>query len=287
MKIIFYFGILSVIIFEITKIYLFRYIPEETGMKSVDLAYFIHYWRWDFRLFFWLFVFWGLLKIYEPENRKQIYLSLLSAASITYLTNFILLPNLKTNPTEDIEFEASPSQNVHSESKIIGVFVDGVAKAYPVQFIGNHHQIIDSIGNKRAMITYCKICKHGRVFEPVTNGRPNQFGLLGTDFCNAMFEDLETGSWWRQSDGMALAGKMKGTLMSELPFEYVSLEKWVSSHPQTTIMQATPDQSSVAQIANNSNSNFQKSDAFSTDNKSFAEYKSKNNGMTKMVSIVK
>jgi hypothetical protein len=285
MKIIFYFGILCVIAFEITKIYLLKYIPEGKGHESMDLTFFIHYWRWDFRLLFWMLILWGLIKIYGSEKNKPINVAILSAASITYLTNFILLPNLKRDPADYIKFEAYTSNHMQSESKIIGVVVDGMAKAYPLQFIDNHSQIIDSIGNKRAMITYCQKCKNGRVFEPITNGRPNQFALVGRDYCNSLFEDMETGSWWRQSDGMALAGKMKGTLLKELPFEEVSLENWVASHPETIIMQPTSKQIKVEFITTNSKTHLPDSSNATLGKTSFVTHTSKTVGSRKIISL--
>jgi hypothetical protein len=280
MKIIFYLGILCVIVFEITKIYLFKFISVETAVGTLDLAYFIHYWRWDFRLLFWMLILWGVIKIYDVEKPKSIYWSIGLAASITYITNFILLPDLKSNLPKPIQLVGFKSNNVQSESAIIGVVLDGVAKAYPIQFIEDHSQIVDSIGNSLAMVTYCKICKNGKVFEPTTNGRPNQFALLGFDSCNAMLEDLETGSWWRQSDGMALAGKMKGTSLSEFPFDHVSLEKWVSLHPETIIMQPDSGQLRIAHANIIPNNQLQLSGV------SQMHKKNKNRGTTKITSII-
>jgi hypothetical protein len=60
------------------------------------------------------------------------------------------------------------------------------------------------------MITYCTVCRTGRVFEPVVNGKFEKFRLVGMDHFNAMFEDVTTKSWWRQVTGEAITGKLKG-----------------------------------------------------------------------------
>jgi hypothetical protein len=57
------------------------------------------------------------------------------------------------------------------------------------------------------------------------------------DHFNAMFEDETTGSWWRQVNGEAITGVLKGKSLPEIASEQMSLESWISLYPQTTIMQ--------------------------------------------------
>ena len=88
------------------------------------------------------------------------------------------------------------------------------------------------------LVSYCTVCRTGRVFRPTVNGSPETFRLVGMDHFNAMFEDQTTGSWWRQANGEAIIGPMKGTAMPELPSVQVSLKQWIKLHPQTLVMQA-------------------------------------------------
>jgi hypothetical protein len=129
---------------------------------------------------------------------------------------------------------------VQPEKLIIGVAYNGEAKAYPIQYIGYHHQVRDSIGGKPVMVTYCTVCRTGRVFEPEVNGKTEEFRLVGMDHYNAMFEDEGTGSWWRQATGEAVAGPLKGMHLPELPSMQTTLSKWLEFHPQTQVMQPDP-----------------------------------------------
>jgi hypothetical protein len=52
-----------------------------------------------------------------------------------------------------------------------------------------------------------------------------------------MFEDSKTRSWWRQVNGEAIAGKLKGQSLREIPSEQMRLEAWINQHPNTLIMQ--------------------------------------------------
>jgi hypothetical protein len=60
---------------------------------------------------------------------------------------------------------------------VIGVALNGEAKAYPIQVIGYHHQVRDTVGGLPVMVTYCTVCRTGRVFSPVINGSRSYSGL--------------------------------------------------------------------------------------------------------------
>jgi hypothetical protein len=107
-----------------------------------------------------------------------------------------------------------------------------------VRFIVYHHQVRDTVGGKPVMVTYCSVCRTGRVYDPVVNGQPETFRLVGMDHFNAMFEDATTGSWWRQVSGEAVTGKRKGEQLGVLPFTQVTLKRWFELHPAGKVLQA-------------------------------------------------
>jgi hypothetical protein len=57
------------------------------------------------------------------------------------------------------------------------------------------------------------------------------------DHFNAMFEDKTTRSWWRQENGEAVAGPLKGNALPEWPCTQTSLKTWLQWHPSSLIMQ--------------------------------------------------
>jgi len=90
------------------------------------------------------------------------------------------------------------------------------------------------------MVTYCTVCRTGRVFEPVVNGKKEKFRLVGMDHFNAMLEDATTKSWWRQATGEAITGKLKGQQLPEVFSTQTSLSHWLQLNPNSLIMQADP-----------------------------------------------
>ena len=82
-----------------------------------------------------------------------------------------------------------------------GSQLDGEARAYPIQLIGYHHQVCDTVGGKPIMVTYCTVCRTGRVFDPVIKGQPETFRLVGMDHFNTIV------AWPKTSTGTERASR--------------------------------------------------------------------------------
>ena len=120
---------------------------------------------------------------------------------------------------------------------VIGVAMNGEAKAYPIQIIGYHHQVQDTIAGESIIVTYCTVCRTGRIYSAVLNGKKESFRLVGMDHFNAMFEDKTTKSWWRQVTGEAITGSLKGSALKEIPSEQTTLAAWLRAYPDSKILQ--------------------------------------------------
>ena len=159
---------------------------------------------------------------------------------IIYMVNFNMAADHMFYQPQKVLMATAAANKVDSARLVIGIVNNGEAKAYPIQFLGYHHQVKDSIGGKPVIVTYCTVCRTGRVYEPTVNGLPEQFRLVGMDHFNAMFEDATTKSWWRQVTGEAITGKLKGSQMPEFFSTQTSLSGWLQLHPNSLIMQEDP-----------------------------------------------
>jgi hypothetical protein len=129
---------------------------------------------------------------------------------------------------------------IDSNRLVVGVSINNDAKAYPIRLLGYHHHIQDTVGGRPILVTYCTVCRTGRVFDPIINGKKEMFRLVGMDHFNAMLEDASTKSWWRQESGEAIAGKLKGQQLAEVFSTQTSLAQWLHLHPNSLIMQPDP-----------------------------------------------
>ena len=236
MKKLFYLGILSLILFEIANVYFIMPMPGSQDMNSIDVAYFLYSWRWIFRGLFSLMILLGLKSAFSSSKWLPI-VPILALIGITYETNFVMAADTMFHQPKDLAVKNIGENNVENDRLVIGVAHEREAKAYPIQYLGYHHQVRDTLGNKPIMITYCTVCRTGRVYEPIVNGKSEDFRLVGMDHFNAMFEDKTTKSWWQQATGEAVAGTLKGYQLPEFPSMQTTLSKWIELYPNTLVMQ--------------------------------------------------
>lgn len=227
-------------LFEIANVFFIMPMPGSQEMQSLELAYFLHRWRWVFRVIFGVTALWALWQ----GRWKYRWIPILVCVPwivVTYLANFKMAADKMFYQPGHLYMVTAEHNTVDTGRLIVGIAHNGHGRAYPVQYIGYHHQVRDSIGDAPVMVTYCTVCRTARVFEPVVNGTSETFRLVGMDHYNAMFEDRTTRSWWQQATGEAVAGRLKGNVLPEIPHMQMSLGKWIELYPGTMIMQ--PDTS--------------------------------------------
>ncbi|MBP7556942.1 MAG: DUF3179 domain-containing protein [Chitinophagaceae bacterium] len=239
MKKIFWISWLGLLLFEIANVYFIMPMPGSQRMNSLPLAYFLYTWRWGFRAVFGVLLLLGLFR--SSWRRKWVLLfPLLLLAAVAYFANFVMAADQMFRQPQTLSMANAASSQVDTNRLVIGIRIGEVAKAYPIQFIGYHHLVQDRINGQPVLVTYCTVCRTGRIFEPIVNGKPTRFRLVGMDHFNAMLEDEETHSWWRQATGEAVAGKLKGTKLKELFSIQTTLKQWLQLNPGSLIMQPDP-----------------------------------------------
>jgi len=241
MKKVFWFGLVGLILFEVANVYFIMPMPGSQKMNSIDVAYFLYRWRWIFRGLFGLMILVGLFRSRWHRKRKWLLIIPVGIlAAIIYMANFKMAADHMFYQPKQLLLVNATENKVDSQRLVLGIVNNGEAKAYPIRFLGFHHQVQDTIGGKPMIITYCTVCRTGRVFEPVVDGKHEEFRLVGMDHFNAMFEDATTKSWWRQVNGEAITGELKGHQLPEVLSTQTSLAKWLQLNPNSLIMQEDP-----------------------------------------------
>jgi hypothetical protein len=183
----------------------------------------------------------GAYALFSKGNAwKKAFLSILILfyGFIFYLFNFRFLADKMFYQPKNKSLVGVSANRIDTNQLIIGTVIHDEAKAYPIQVIGYHHQVKDTLAGQPIMVTYCTVCRTGRIYSPFIKDQYEQFRLVGMDHFNAMFEDQRTGSWWRQVNGEAIAGPLKGMRLKEIPSTQMRLGAWIREHPQTLILQA-------------------------------------------------
>ncbi len=249
-KTFFIIGIVYLILFEIARVYLIMPMPGSQQFNSIDLAYFLGRYQWIFRCLGFLLLLVGGWKIWANGSRKMKWfagISFLLYGIVAFLFNMKMEADKMFLQPSYTTFAQGVSNAVKPEKLVVGTTINGDAKAYPIVLIGYHHQVVDSIGGKPAIITYCTVCRTGRIFSPVVEGKVETFRLVGMDHFNAMFEDATTKSWWAQATGQCIAGPRKGMQLEEIPSEQTTIASFLRQYPSGRILQ--PDSNFKATFA--------------------------------------
>jgi len=233
-------GLSFLFVLEILRVYFIMPFPGSQRHDTIGLAYFLD------RNIIWLrivglaLVIWGLpsyLRFGKLWEKIVLILVVLIYGGVFYLFNFRFLADKMFLQVRVKQF-AADSANV--DRLVIGVSYNGAARAYPIEIIGYHHQVRDTVGGQPILVTYCTVCRTGRVYSPFVHGRYANFRLVGMDHFNAMLEDEETRSWWQQATGKAITGPLKGQQLKEIPSAQMTLGDWQTLHPNSLTLQADP-----------------------------------------------
>ncbi len=233
-------GLLTLIAMEILRVYFIMPFPGSQQHETLPLAY------WLDRNISWLRIILLLVIAYPIRlvfrNRKSwpkwiLGIGMLFYVAVFYLFNFRFLAEKMFYQPSVVRFAKENENTVAKEKLVLSVVLNGEAKAYPIQLIGYHHQVRDRIGGEEVMVTYCTVCRTGRVYSPMVNGKTEDFRLVGMDHFNALFEDATTKSWWRQATGEAVAGPLTGQQLREIPSQQMTLGAWLEEYPNTAILQ--------------------------------------------------
>lgn len=234
-------GFILLLGIEILRVYFIMPFPGSQRAETIDLAYFLHNNIAYFRILGLLLIGSSVFHLFRAGGKIARVCSasaLVIYTVVCYFFNFRFLADKMFYEPQHKIFAEALSNQIPKTNLVLGVSLNGESKAYPLELIGYHHQVRDTIGNTPVMITYCTVCRTGRVFNPVLNGKLENFRLVGMDHFNAVFEDASTKSWWRQVNGEAIVGPLQGKMLEELPSEQMRLAAWLEHHPNTLIMQA-------------------------------------------------
>lgn len=241
-------GTLLLIVPEVLRVYFIMPFPGSqeglaTDLRQVTLAYWLHHNVWWLRLL-------GLGAVVVPAlhylrtggwlKRVTVVLTLATAATVLYLFNFMFMADKMFRPLEHKVMAPVADDSGGANDLVIAVERNGEARAYPIELVGHHHQVLDTIGGEVVLVTYCTVCRTGRAFSPVVNGQPATFRLVGMDHFNALFEDSRSGSWWRQVNGECIAGPLKGQLLKDVPFAQRTRGEFARLHPHGAVLQPDP-----------------------------------------------
>lgn len=122
------------------------------------------------------------------------------------------------------------------EVLVLGVAINGEARAYPVPLLSHHEVVNDVLGGEPIAVTWCPLCYSPVVFHRFA-GRERTFEASGYLYRNNLVMlDRETGTLWSQLLGQALRGALRGMRLVRIPAYLTTWSEWQQRHPNSTIL---------------------------------------------------
>jgi hypothetical protein len=115
---------------------------------------------------------------------------------------------------------------------------DEQPRAYPVRVLHYHEMAHDRIGETPILVTWCVICGSAIVYDRTVGGRSLTFAQSGKLADDAMVVfDRETGSEWKQTTGVCIAGELDGEELSVVTSRLTTWRQFRREHPDGVVLQ--------------------------------------------------
>lgn len=223
--------------------YLLWPLPGSQDLDSLRLAYHLHGLLPWFQIAGAGLALFAAVRVFRtsPGWKTWTWMAVLGAIAIGsfFLARKASAPTV-FRPPQTVVFAHGTSPELPPETLVLGITAGDVAKAYPIRLVAYHHQVEDEIDGEPITVTYCSMCRTGKVFRPVVDEQHLRFALVGALYRNSVYRDLETGSWWYQANGRAVVGPLAGKRLPELRADQMTLERWLQLYPESLVFQPDP-----------------------------------------------
>jgi len=129
---------------------------------------------------------------------------------------------------------------------VLGVAINGEAKAYPLRMLNWHEVINDTVGGVPVAVTWSPLTQSAAVFDRRVDDRTLRFGYSGLLYNGnlVMYDERDDPagpsageSLWSQLHMRAISGPLAGRALRLLPAELTDWRDWSEAHPNSGILQ--------------------------------------------------
>lgn len=129
------------------------------------------------------------------------------------------------------------AKNLADTEPVIGLVIDGDARAYPLGVLTRHEIVNDTVGGIPVTVTYCPLCNSGIVFDRRLDGKVLDFGTTGKlRNSDLVMYDRQTESWWQQFLGTAIVGELTGKSLEIIPSRLESFANFRARAPAGKVL---------------------------------------------------
>lgn len=133
--------------------------------------------------------------------------------------------------------EPAEAEFLNKDDRVLGISINGVAKAYPIRIMDWHEIVNDKFKDDEVVVTYCPLCGSGIAFYSRVDGKSLDFGVSGLLYnSDVLMYDRQTKSLWSQIMFKAVSGPSKGKKLEPIITENTNWKDWKNRHPNTLVL---------------------------------------------------
>ena len=124
------------------------------------------------------------------------------------------------------------------DDRVLGVYINGEARAYPHNIMWWHEIVNDDIGGTPIAVTFCPLTGSGLAFDPRYDGRVLDVGVSGLLFANnlVMYDRTTEEVYGPQLGIEGACSGFRGSSLELMPVQEMSWGRWKELHPNTTVV---------------------------------------------------
>lgn len=137
------------------------------------------------------------------------------------------------------KFETQEQANDWLDDKepVIGLEINGDAKAFPLSILIWHEIANDVVGGVPVAVSFCPLCYSALVYDRRVNGVVPYFGVSGLlRNSDMVMYDNVTESFWQQFTGEAIVGDMVGETLELIPTQIISFKQYKDAYPGGSVL---------------------------------------------------
>ncbi|MDJ1184166.1 DUF3179 domain-containing protein [Roseofilum casamattae] len=131
------------------------------------------------------------------------------------------------------QFDTSETTSFKGDETVIGVVINGEAKAYPFGIMNWHEIVNDTVGGTKITVSYCPLCDTIIVFHR----QETMFGVSGKLYqsCLVMYDRADE-TLYSQPWAMGIIGANVNKNLARIPAVKTTLDAWLRTYPESKIL---------------------------------------------------
>lgn len=131
-------------------------------------------------------------------------------------------------------FRSANASTYTRDELVIGLEINGDARAYAVSLLSRHEIVNDVVGGVPVAVTWCPLCFSAIVYERTIGVDVLDFEVSGLLLDNNLvMVDVQTDSLWPQSRGIAIQGPLTGRELQFVSSVITTWDAWRTAFPTT------------------------------------------------------